>query len=117
MRSKIEAKAKRRERVRKTIVGTAERPRLSLFRSLKHLTGQLIDDSSGRTLLGLSTVAKDHKKIKAGNVKGAKQFGLAFAKMAVAKNFKKILFDRGGSLFHGRVKAFADGAREGGLEF
>ena len=116
MRSKREARERRRKRNRKELTGTEERPRLSIYRSLKHLHAQLIDDARGRTLLGLSTVIKEFKG-GGGNIKGAQKFGLFFGERVLKLNIQKVLFDRGGFLYHGRVKAFADGAREAGLEF
>ncbi len=112
------ARQRRKERIRKKIQGTASKPRLSLFRSVKHLTAQLIDDAQGKTLIGLSTLSKEFsEKKKAGNVEGAREFGRLLAKKALEKKICEVVFDRGGFLYHGRVKAFADGAREGGLKF
>lgn len=116
MIKKALARVKRKERVRKEILGTSKRPRLSLYRSLQHLYAQLIDDEVRRTLFGLSTLTKGFKG-DGGNVKKAKAFGLLFASQAKERNFKGVVFDRGGFRYHGRVKAFAEGAREGGLEF
>ncbi len=108
----------RRIRIRKKILGTSERPRLSLFRSLNHVYAQIIDDLEGKTLLGISTRSKEFGKSKdAGNVKGAKELGKLVAKKAMEKKISQVVFDRGGFLYHGRVKAFAEGAREGGLKF
>ena len=108
-------------RIRKTISGTPERPRLCLFRSLKHLEAQLVDDSGSRTLLSASTKDKDFREKKkakgGGNVNAAKSLGVLLAEKAKAKGITKVVFDRAGYLYHGRVKAFADAAREGGLEF
>lgn len=116
--SQLKARTYRKARVRKKIEGSASRPRLSVFRSLKNISAQLIDDQQGKTLLAVSTLAKDSKAGKeAGNVKGAKAMGLLVAKKAIAQGIKEIVFDRNGFLFHGRVKALADGAREGGLKF
>lgn len=102
---------------RKKIVGTPERPRLAIYRSLKNISAQIIDDTAGRTLAAASTVEK--KAIKQGgkNMAAAQAVGKLVAERAVAKGIKKVVFDRGGSLYHGRVKALADSAREGGLEF
>lgn len=113
---KIAARQRRKERVRKKISGTSKRPRLSLYRSVKHLYAQLIDDEKGQTLVGLSTQTKGFRE-SGGNVKGSKVFGLLFGKKAKEKKFSQVVFDRAGFLYHGRVKAFAEGAREGGLEF
>lgn len=116
MLKKVAKRKGRKERIRKKIAGTSDRPRLSVFRSLQHLYVQLIDDQAGKTLLGLSTQSDGFEK-KGGHVKGAKAFGLLFAKKAREKKIQKVVFDRGGFLYHGRVQAFAEGAREGGLEF
>ncbi len=112
------ARKRRHERSRKKLFGTSERPRLAVYRSLSHLYAQLIDDSAGKTLLGVATVSKGfpHRK-DAGNVKGAKGLGKFFAEKALEKKITQVIFDRGGFLYHGRVKAFAEGAREGGLKF
>ena len=106
--------ARRRRRVRKTLVGTAEQPRLSVYRSLKHIYAQVIDDASGRTLAAASSLAL---KIPGGNIEGAKVVGKALAERAKAAAVEQVRFDRGGRLYHGRVKALADAAREGGLRF
>ena len=112
------ARLYRKQRIRKKISGTSERPRLSIFRSVKHIYAQLIDDVGGKTLLGVSTKSKDFTAGKeAGNVKGAQALGKLVAQKALQKNIKDVVFDRGGFLYHGRIKAFADGAREGGLKF
>ena len=101
--------------MRKHLTGSAERPRLSVFRSLKHLSAQIIDDSTGTTLASASTVEKD---LKAGaNREGAKTIGAKLAERAKAKGVTKVVFDRGGYKYHGCVASLADGAREGGLEF
>lgn len=115
---KLEARLRRKERIRKKVAGSPERLRLSIYRSVRNLFAQLIDDQSGKTLLATSTLSKDFSDKKdAGNVKGAKKLGLLLAKKAKTKGIEKVVFDRGGFLFHGRIKAFADGAREGGLQF
>jgi large subunit ribosomal protein L18 len=102
-------------RIRAKISGTAERPRLNVYRSLNHIYAQLIDDAQGVTLASASTMAL---KIQAGgNIAAAKQVGKAVAEAGVAKGVKKVVFDRGGYLYHGRIKALADAAREAGLEF
>lgn len=105
---------RRRRRVRKKVTGTAERPRVSVFRSLKHIYAQIIDDTSGRTLASASSRAL---KVAGGNIEGAKAVGKALAAQAQEKAIKQVCFDRGGRLYHGRVKALADAAREAGLEF
>ncbi|MDP8212916.1 MAG: 50S ribosomal protein L18 [Candidatus Zapsychrus exili] len=108
----------RHRRIRKTVSGTPDRLRLCIHRSLKNLQAQIVDDSCGKTLLGMSTLDKRCSSVKSGgNVSAAEAFGEVFAKEAQEKGIKKVCFDRGGYLFHGRVKAFADGARKGGLEF
>lgn len=118
MANKNSARVYRKQRIRKKISGTPERPRLSIFRSVRHIYAQIIDDVDGKTLLGVSTKAKDFAGAKdAGNVKGASELGKLVAQKALQKNIKEVVFDRGGFLYHGRIKAFADGAREGGLKF
>ncbi|OUM95067.1 MAG: 50S ribosomal protein L18 [Thermobacillus sp. ZCTH02-B1] len=116
---KNKARLKRHLRIRKKISGTAERPRLSVFRSAKHIYAQLIDDEKGITLASASTLDKElrGKIANGGNVEAARQVGELIAKRAKAKGIDKVVFDRGGYLYHGRVKALADAAREGGLEF
>ena len=102
-------------RIREKMSGTAERPRLNVYRSLNHLYTQLIDDSAGTTLASASTLAG---KIKTGgNVAAAKELGKLIAEKAAEKGIKKVVFDRGGYLYHGRIKALAESAREAGLEF
>ena len=109
----------RHERIRNRVEGTTQRPRLCLHRSLKNLQAQIIDDASGKILLGKSTLAKDVRgKIKSGgNIKAAQEFGKVFATEATKRGIKKICFDRGGYLYHGRVKAFADALRSSGMQF
>ncbi|OGR80863.1 MAG: 50S ribosomal protein L18 [Elusimicrobia bacterium RIFCSPLOWO2_02_FULL_39_32] len=109
----------RKERIRKKIFGTKERPRLSVYRSLNHIYAQIIDDSAGKTLVASSSLDSSIKKeLKAGgNSKAAAMVGKSIAEKAVKLEIKKVVFDRGGRIFHGRVKALADGARLGGLEF
>lgn len=115
----IYGRERRHLRIRKRIVGTAQRPRLSLHRSIKNLNAQLVDDIKGHTLFSLSTEADEVKKTVAngGNVKGASVFGERFAEEAMKKGFSKVVFDRGGYLYHGRIKAFAEGCRKKGLVF
>jgi len=111
---------KKKMAIHKHVVGTAERPRLVVFRSLQHIYAQLVDDSGRRTLTTVSSAQKDLKselKSLKGKQEKAKAVGKAVAAMAQSMNIKKIVFDRSGYLYHGRVKALADGAREGGLEF
>jgi large subunit ribosomal protein L18 len=102
-------------RVRAKISGTAERPRLNVFRSLNHIYAQLIDDQKGITIVSASTIALKLKT--GGNVAAAKEIGKVVAERAIEKGVKKVVFDRGGYLYHGRIKALADAAREAGLEF
>ncbi len=113
---KKELRIKRRKRVRAKISGTAERPRLSVFRSAKNIYAQLIDDVNGVTLAAASTKDKGFEGF-GGNVEAAKKVGLAVAEKAKAKGIETVVFDRGGFVYHGRVAAVADGAREGGLKF
>lgn len=117
--SKIEARKRRHSRVRKKVLGSQDRPRLNIFKSLNHIYVQIIDDFEGKTLVAASSNDKELKgKIKTGgNVEAAKTVGGLIAKRAVDKGIKKIVFDRGGYSYHGRVKALADAAREKGLEF
>ncbi|OUN00415.1 MAG: 50S ribosomal protein L18 [Paenibacillaceae bacterium ZCTH02-B3] len=117
--SRNEARKRRHLRVRKKISGTPERPRLSVFRSLKHIYAQLIDDTRGVTLVSASTLDKELAgQIKnGGNVEAARKVGELIAKRALEKGYAKVVFDRGGYLYHGRVRALADAAREAGLEF
>lgn len=116
-RSKI--RVKKHNRMRNKIQGTAQRPRLSVFRSEKHIYAQIIDDMTGTTLVAASTVEKDIKaSVKAtSNVEAAAAVGTAIAKKAAAKGIEEVVFDRGGFLYHGRVKALAEAAREAGLQF
>jgi large subunit ribosomal protein L18 len=103
------------ERIRHRVRGSAERPRLAVFRSLKHIYAQVIDDAQGRTVVSASSSEKNRPN--GGNVAGAKQIGQLIARRAKEKGIQKIVFDRGGYLYHGRIKALADAAREAGLEF
>ena len=107
---------KRHARVRGKISGTAERPRLSVFRSENHIYAQIIDDVAGTTLVSASTVEKGCEG-SGGNVEAAKKIGAAVAERALAKGIENVVFDRGGYIYHGRVMALAEGAREGGLKF
>ena len=102
-------------RIRRKLSGTTERPRLSVHRSLNHIYAQVIDDQTGETLVSASSLALKAKT--GGNIATAKEIGKAIAERAVEKGVKKVVFDRGGYLYHGRVKALADAAREAGLEF
>ncbi|MFC0525728.1 50S ribosomal protein L18 [Pontibacillus salicampi] len=108
---------KRHSRVRKKITGTPERPRLNVYRSNKHIYAQLIDDVNGVTVASASTMDNGFELNETGNVEAASKVGELVAKRAQENGFKAIVFDRGGYLYHGRVKALADAAREAGLEF
>lgn len=120
---KNKAKAIRLQRrkwsIRKTLVGTPQRPRLSVFRSDKHISAQIIDDYAGRTLVSASSLQKDVRGSlpNGGNIEAAKLVGKAIAERAKAAGIKAVAFDRNGRRYHGRIKALADAAREGGLDF
>ena len=107
----------RHKRVRGKISGTAERPRLNVFRSASHIYAQLIDDTKGVTLTSMSSNDKEYNGKPGGNCEAAKEVGKALAERAKKIGITQVVFDRGGYLYHGRVKALADGARESGLEF
>jgi large subunit ribosomal protein L18 len=111
------AKDRRHHRVRKKVEGSAERPRLAVFRSNKHIVAQVIDDRSGRTVAAASTLEGDAKGGATGNKTAATNVGRLVAERAKAAGVTKVVFDRGGFLYHGRVAALADAAREAGLEF
>ena len=113
--TKPQARARRHRRIRGKIVGSAERPRLVVFRSNKGISAQLIDDDSGKTLAGASWVGL--KSFSGNKTEQAEQVGKALAAAAKDAGIETVVFDRGGYLYHGRVKALADGAREGGLKF
>jgi len=116
--SRREARVRRHKRVRKKVFGTSERPRMVVFRSLKHMYVQLVDDSKGVTLVAASSLDPDYPKESRGsNKEGAKIVGELCAKKALQAGISSVVFDRGGYLYHGRVKALADGAREAGLQF
>jgi len=102
-------------RIREKLAGTAERPRLNVYRSLNHIYAQVIDDPKGETIVSASTLAMKAKT--GGNVAAAKEIGKTIAELAKEKGVRKVVFDRGGFLYHGRIKALADAAREAGLEF
>jgi large subunit ribosomal protein L18 len=114
-----QARKRRHQRVRKRVVGTPEQPRLNVFRSLKHIYAQVIDDSQGHTLVSASTVEPDLHQQVAGKAKTeqAAIVGRAIAERALKAGLKKIVFDRGGYKYHGRVKSLAEAARKGGLDF
>jgi large subunit ribosomal protein L18 len=116
------SRARRHQRIRKKVWGTAERPRLVVYRSLKNIEGQLVDDEVSRTLIGLSTLDGGLRDFqpeagKSRRVEHARAAGKALAAKAREKGIEAVVFDRGGYKYHGRVKAFAEGAREGGLKF
>jgi large subunit ribosomal protein L18 len=114
--SRAEIRQRIHKRIRRRVAGTQERPRLAVFRSVNHIYAQLIDDQQGHTIVAAGSTEKDLKG-KGGNVEGAKVIGKAVAERAKEKGITKVVFDRGGYLYHGRVKALADAAREAGLEF
>ena len=118
--SRAEARLKRKKRVKKKVRGTSEKPRLTVFRSSKHIYAQIIDDNVAGTLIDASTISKDirPKSIgKGGNKDGASIIGKTIAERALTKGIKKVVFDRNGFLYHGRVRSLAEAAREAGLEF
>ena len=122
MINQIDRKAVRRKkhlRIRKHIVGTATHPRLAVFRSLKHIYAQIIDDTKGITLVSASTLEAPLKGTleNTGNVEAAKKVGEAIGKKALEKGITEVVFDRGGNVYHGRIQAVAEGAREAGLKF
>ena len=112
-------RSRRHQRIRRKVEGSAERPRLAVFRSIKHLHAQLVDDIAGATLVGTSTLALKDFAAEGSNrkVEMAHEAGKRLAELAKEKGITSVVFDRGGFRYHGRVKAFAEGAREGGLEF
>jgi large subunit ribosomal protein L18 len=119
MKRSIDKDARRRRihvRIRERVEGTPERPRLAVFRSLKHIYAQVIDDRAGRTIVSASSGEKN-ATANGGNLAGAKEIGKLIAERAKAQGIAKVVFDRGGYLYHGRVKALAEAAREAGLEF
>jgi len=115
--SKNDVRVRVHQRIRQRVRGTQERPRLAVFRSLKHIYAQVIDDRKGHTLAAASSGEKKSGIGSGGNLAGAKQVGKLIAERAQAGGVKKVVFDRGGYLYHGRIKALADAAREAGLEF
>lgn len=114
MLSKLEGRERRKGRIRKRVAGSLDRPRLTVFRSAKHLYAQVIDDRSGTTLASASTLAAEVAGSKRDK---AKALGEVLAKSCAEKGIRKVVFDRNGYIYHGRVRALADGAREGGLDF
>ena len=115
--SKNAARKKRHAHVRRTIKGTAERPRLNVFRSSKHIYAQLIDDVNGVTVASASSLDKELNLDNGGNKEAAKQVGELVAKRAIENGYSVVVFDRGGYIYHGRVQVLADAAREAGLKF
>jgi len=119
MGAKLTGRERRKLRIRRRITGTEERPRLSVYRSGRHIYAQVVLDSEGRTLAAASTLSRDLKGTLDEDAKSdaARKVGALIAKMCLAKNIEKVVFDRNGYLFHGRVKALAEAAREAGLSF
>ena len=117
--SKLKSRQRRHDRVRKKLSGTASKPRLSVFKSLSHIYAQLIDDTTGKTLIAASTTEKAlHAGLKhGGNVEAARKVGASIAERALGKDIRAVVFDRGGYQYHGCVKALADAARGQGLKF
>lgn len=113
--SKNQARRRVHERIRKRLRGSSQRPRLNVFRSLKHIYAQVVDDGQGRTLVAASSAEKG--RLGGGNIAGAREVGKLVAERALAKGVTQVVFDRGGYKYHGRVKALADAARERGLKF
>jgi large subunit ribosomal protein L18 len=113
---KAALKARRKSRIRKKVSGTAERPRLSVFRSARHVYAQVIDDITGRTLVAASSFERDAQKTSA-NVVACAEIGKVLAQRCIDKKITMVVFDKNGNKYHGRIKALADGAREGGLAF
>jgi large subunit ribosomal protein L18 len=116
-KQKRDARIRRHRRVRKTVRGTAERPRLAVFRSNRHISAQVIDDVAGRTIAAASTVETTIGASGTSNITAATEVGKLLAERAKAAGVEKVVFDRGGNQYHGRVAAVADAAREAGLEF
>lgn len=110
---------KRHKRIRRKVMGTTQRPRLAVYRSLKHIYAQIIDDTQGHTLVSASSQESEvvSKVGYTGNIESAKAVGELIAKKALAQGIKEVVFDRGGYIYHGRIEALASAAREGGLEF
>lgn len=115
--SRTDKRASRHDRVRKDVHGTPERPRLCVFRSIKNISAQIIDDENGNTLVSASSLEKSLGIDNGGNKEAAKKVGEVVAQRAIEKGIETVAFDRGGFLYHGRVKELANGAREAGLKF
>jgi large subunit ribosomal protein L18 len=118
-KDKVEAREKRKKRMRKKIQGTKDKPRLCVYKSLQQIYAQLIDDSEGKVITGISTLHKEVKsKVKSGgNIEAAKKLGEAIGKKAIDMGLTQVVFDRNGFKYHGRIKALAESAREAGLKF
>ena len=116
-KSRAEVRKAVHTRIRKKIVGTTERPRLSVHRSLNHIRVQIVDDARGATLVAASTLEKDLRGASGGNVEAARKVGQLVAERALARGIQQVVFDRGGYIYHGRVKGLAEAAREAGLKF
>lgn len=114
---KTKARSKRIRRIRKKITGNSDQPRLRVFKSNKHIYAQIIDDSAGKTLVSMSTIDKNFQKSDDDKSGKAKKVGILLAEAAKSAGVSKVVFDRGGYIYHGRVKALSEGAREGGLQF
>ena len=119
LKAKNKARQARKARVRREVQGTGERPRLTVYKSLKHIYAQIVDDATGQTLATASTMGRDLREIlkKTADVEAAKLVGQAIGRKALSRDIKKVVFDRNGYPYHGRVKALADAAREAGLQF
>ncbi len=119
MNSRLAARLKRKQRIKKKLSGNGERPRLSVFRSAKHIYAQIIDDQQGRTVVTASSLTSDLKEKLSGlkKTEAAREVGKLLAARAKAQGIQKVVFDRNGFLYHGRIKAVAEGCREQGLEF
>jgi large subunit ribosomal protein L18 len=119
LKAKKKARLARKSRVKKQVQGTPERPRLSVFRSSKHIYAQIVDDATGQTLAAASTMARDVRDgVKnSATVEAARIVGLALGRKALSRDITKVVFDRNGYLYHGRIQAVADAARKAGLEF
>ena len=120
LKNTVERRIRKKSRIRKKILGTTQRPRLTVFRSLRHVYAQIIDDSNGKTIVSASSLSKelrDQVKAAKSEQEVCKLVGMTAAKLAMEQNIKEVVFDRNGFLYHGRVKAVADGAREAGLKF
>jgi len=115
-KQRVVSRGRIRERIRQKVTGTTERPRLAVFKSSKHIYAQVIDDAAGRTLVAASSLDKD-ADVKGANAAAAKAVGALIARRAKDKGITRVVFDRGGYLYHGNIKALADAARENGLEF